>query len=60
MREDGLIEFKGHLINPNIVVAGQRGAVVWADEQIKLIGGIEVMKRVSVQILKEWSESNGD
>ena len=55
-RTDGLIEFKGHLINPNIVIGSMTGAVVWSEERINIVGGIDVANRVSAQIMKEWSD----
>lgn len=56
MREDGLIEHKGHLINPHIIVGGFVGAVVWSKDKID-ISGPQNINRISAQILQDWKQN---
>jgi hypothetical protein len=51
MRQDGLIEFEGHLINPV-------GMVVWPLDKVNELGPQEIAKR-SLDILKRWREHSG-
>lgn len=48
-RKDGLIEFKGFLINPRIL----DGTVVWSLDKVQAMG-LQQVSQISLQILNEW------
>lgn len=59
MREDGLIEFEGHLINPNMVANSQRGAVVWSFEKAQKYTPEQVAK-ISYEVLGRWRDGQNN